>query len=105
MPTEEKIKLYNELNPTGKKFPANKKPDEKPEDMEWLENKLAEFGAFNEAKDEEPVEAPKVEAPKVKVQTSSDLKVYTVAELLRMSYDHHAEVMREVEEGRAKVIK
>jgi len=47
MPTEEKIKLYNELNPTGKTFPVNKKPDEKPEDMEWLDKKLAEFGAFD----------------------------------------------------------
>jgi hypothetical protein len=43
MPTEEKIRLYNELNPNGKKFPSNKKPDEKAEDMEWLDNKLSEF--------------------------------------------------------------
>jgi hypothetical protein len=43
MPTEEKIRLYNELNPTGKKFPSNKKPDEKAEDMEWLDSKLSEF--------------------------------------------------------------
>ena len=124
MPTEEKIKLYEELHPEGKKFPSNKKPDEKPEDMEWLDKKLAEFGAFDKDEDEventeseaveEPeenleedpiVESEEVKVPEVKVQTSTDKKVYTVAELLRMNYDHHAEVMREVEEGRAIVVK
>ena len=70
MPTEEKIKLYNELNPSGKTFPVNKKPDEKAEDMEWLDKKLAEFWAFDNKDEEKPDEAPK-EAPKVNVQISS----------------------------------
>lgn len=97
MPTEEKIRLYNELNPNGKKFPSNKKPDEKAEDMEWLDSKLSEFWAFD--KEEEPVE---VEAPKVKV--TSEIKTYTVAELLHMSFDNHAKAMKEIREGKAKVL-
>lgn len=103
MPTEEKIRLYNELNPNGKKFPSNKKPDEKAEDMEWLDNKLSEFWAFDK-EEEEPVEveAPKVEAPKVKV--TSEIKTYTVAELLHMSFDNHAKAMKEIREGKAKVL-
>ena len=86
MPTEEKIKLYNELNPTGKTFPVNKKPDEKAEDMEWLDKKLAEFWAFDNKDEENTSEAPK-EAPNVKVQISSPEKIYTVAELLHMSFE------------------
>ena len=102
MPTEEKIRLYNELNPTGKKFPANKKPDEKAEDMEWLDKKLSEFWAFD--KEEEPVEVktPEVKTPKVKV--TSEIKTYTVAELLHMSFDNHAKAMKEIREGKAKVL-
>ena len=104
MPTEEKIKLYEELNPTGKKFPANKKPDEKAEDMEWLDKKLAEFWAFDKEEEEEkPVEAPK-EAPKVKVQISSPKKVYTVAELLHMSFENHAKAMKEIKDWLASVV-
>ena len=103
MPTEEKIKLYNELNPNGKKFPSNKKPDEKAEDMEWLDKKLSEFWAFDK-EEEEPVEvkAPEVKTPKVKV--TSEIKTYTVAELLHMSFENHAKAMKEIREGKAKVL-
>ena len=103
MPTEEKIKLYNELNPSGKTFPVNKKPDEKAEDMEWLDKKLAEFWAFDNKDEDKHDEAPK-EAPKVKVQISSPEKIYTVAELLHMSFENHAKAMKEVKEWRAKVV-
>ena len=48
MTTEEKIKLYEELQPEGKSFPTNKKPDERPEDMQWLDDKIQEFKALKE---------------------------------------------------------
>lgn len=114
MPTEEKIKLYNELNPTGKKFPVSKKPDEKPEDMEWLDKKLSEFGAFDRWEDEPELEAwevnpkstPVVEdAPKVaKVSISSDIKIYTADELNHMTFDEHKAALQEIAEWRAKAV-
>ena len=116
MPTEEKIKLYNELNPTGKKFPVSKKPDEKPEDMEWLDKKLAEFGAFDKVDDEPELEAwevnpeptpvvEKEEAPKVaEVRISSDIKVYTADELNHMTFDEHRAALKEIAEWRAKAV-
>ena len=118
MPTEEKIKLYNELNPTGKKFPVSKKPDEKPEDMEWLDKKLAEFGAFDKVEDEPELEAWEVnpeptpeptpvveETPKAtKVSISSDIKIYTADELNHMTFDEHRAALKEIAEWRAKAV-
>jgi hypothetical protein len=66
--------------------------------MEWLDSKLSEFWAFDK-EEEEPVE---VEAPKVKV--TSEIKTYTVAELLHMSFENHAKAMKEIREGKAKVL-
>lgn len=114
MPTEEKIKLYNELNPTGKTFPVNKKPDEKPEDMEWLDKKLSEFGAFDKGEDEPELDAWEVnpkptpvadETPKAaKVSISSDIKIYTADELNHMTFDEHKAALQEIAEWRAKAV-
>lgn len=112
MPTEEKIKLYNELNPTGKKFPVSKKPDEKPEDMEWLDNKLAEFGAFDKWPELESGEVqPKAAQeqtpdpiPQVKVKTTAEIRIYTADELNHMTFDEHKAALQEIAEWRAKAV-
>lgn len=112
MPTEEKIKLYNELNPTGKKFPVSKKPDEKPEDMEWLDNKLAEFGAFDqwpelesgEVQPEASQEQNPDPIPQVKVKTTAEIRIYTADELNHMTFDEHKAALKEIAEWRAKAV-
>lgn len=112
MPTEEKIKLYNELNPTGKTFPVSKKPDEKPEDMEWLDKKLAEFGAFDkwpelesgEVQPEAAQEQTPDPIPEVKVKTTAEIRIYTVDELNHMTFDEHKAALKEIAEGRAKAV-
>lgn len=122
MSTEEKIKLYEELHPEGKKFPPTKKPNEKHEDMQWLDDKIAEF---QKQKDEEknqddsqpddpnptpskldgksskPTNAP---TPSVKITTVETPKVYTVDQIKGLPEEKFKEIEQLVNEGKARVV-
>lgn len=122
MSTEEKIKLYEELHPEGKKFPQTKKPNEKPEDMQWLDDKIAEF---QKQKDEEknqddsqpddpdptpskldgksskPTNAP---TPSVKITTVENKKIYTVDQIKGLPEKQFKEIEQLVNEGKARVV-
>lgn len=101
MSTEEKIKLYEELHPEGKKFPPTKKPDEKPEDMQWLDDKIAEFQKLkeenqtnNQSDDQSPVKITTVETP----------KVYTVDQIKGLPEEKFKEIEQLVNEGKVRVV-
>lgn len=103
MTTEEKIKLYNELHPEGKEFPTNKKPDEKPEDMQWLNDKIAEFQKLKEGKDNQ-APTPDSTATKVTVQAEKEVPVYTVNQVKCLPAKEFEEIQKLVSEGKVKVI-
>ena len=103
MTTEEKIKLYKELHPEGKEFPTNKKPDEKPEDMQWLDDKIAEFQKLKEGKDNQ-APTPDSTATKVTVQAEKEVPVYTVNQVKCLPAKEFQEIQKLVSEGKVKVI-
>ena len=103
MTTEEKIKLYNELHPEGKEFPTNKKPDEKPEDMQWLDDKIAEFQKLKEGKDNQDT-TPDSTDTKVTVKTEKEVPVYTVNQVKCLPAKEFQEIQKLVSEGKVKVI-
>ena len=103
MTTEEKIKLYKELHPEGKEFPTNKKPDEKPEDMQWLDEKIAEFQKLKEGKDNQ-APTPDSTATKVTVKTEKEVPVYTVNQVKCLPAKEFQEIQKLVSEGKVKVI-
>lgn len=103
MTTEEKIKLYKELHPEGKGFPTNKKPDEKPEDMQWLDDKIAEFQKLKEGKDNQ-APTPDSTATKVTVKTEKEVPVYTVNQVKCLPAKEFQEIQKLVSEGKVKVI-
>lgn len=104
--TEEKIKLYEELHPQGKEFPKTKKPDEKVEDMQWLDEKIAKFQELKAKKDENPDQDtnanPAPQVPEVKI--SEQVKVYTVDQIKYLPEDEFTAIAKEVEAGLAKVL-
>nr|DAX75065.1 MAG TPA: hypothetical protein [Caudoviricetes sp.] len=103
MTTEEKIKLYEELHPEGKEFPKTKKPDEKPEDMQWLDEKIAEFQKFKEGKDNQAPTSDST-ATKVTVKTEKEVPVYTVNQVKCLPAEEFQEIQKLVSEGKVKVI-
>lgn len=103
MTTEEKIKLYEELHPEGKEFPKTKKPDEKPEDMQWLDEKIAEFQKLKEGKDNQ-APTPDSTATKVTVQAEKEVPVYTVNQVKCLPAKEFQEIQKLVSEGKVKVI-
>lgn len=103
MTTEEKIKLYEELHPEGKEFPKTKKPDEKPEDMQWLDKKIAEFQKLKEGKDNQ-APTPDSTATKVTVKTEKEVPVYTVNQVKCLPAKEFQEIQKLVSEGKVKVI-
>lgn len=103
MATEEKIKLYEELHPEGKEFPKTKKPDEKPEDMQWLDEKIAEFQKLKEGKDNQ-APTPDSTATKVTVKTEKEVPVYTVNQVKCLPAKEFQEIQKLVSEGKVKVI-
>lgn len=103
MTTEEKIKLYEELHPEGKEFPKTKKPDEKPEDMQWLDEKMAEFQKLKEGKDNQ-APTPDSTATKVTVKTEKEVPVYTVNQVKCLPAKEFQEIQKLVSEGKVKVI-
>lgn len=103
MTTEEKIKLYEELHPEGKEFPKTKKPDEKPEDMQWLDEKIAEFQKLKEGKDNQ-APTPDSTATKVTVKTEKEVPVYTVNQIKCLPAKEFQEIQKLVSEGKVKVI-
>nr|DAT12414.1 MAG TPA: hypothetical protein [Caudoviricetes sp.] len=103
MTTEEKIKLYEELHPEGKEFPKTKKPDEKPEDMQWLDEKIAEFQKLKEGKDNQ-APTPDSTATKVTVKTEKEVPVYTVNQVKCLPAKEFQEIQKLVSEGKVKVI-
>ena len=103
MTTEEKIKLYKELHPEGKEFPTNKKPDEKPEDMQWLDDKIAEFQKLKEGEDSK-VPTPDLTTTKVTVKTEKEVPVYTVNQVKCLPAKEFQEIQKLVSEGKVKVI-
>ncbi len=103
MTTEEKIKLYEELHPEGKEFPKTKKPDEKPEDMQWLDEKIAEFQKLKEGKDNR-APTPDSTATKVTVKTEKEVPVYTVNQVKCLPAKEFQEIQKLVSEGKVKVI-
>ena len=103
MTTEEKIKLYEELHPEGKEFPKTKKPDEKPEDMQWLDDKIAEFQKLKEGKDNQ-APTPDSTATKVTVKTEKEVPVYTVNQVKCLPAKEFQEIQKLVSEGKVKVI-
>lgn len=132
MTTEEKIKLYEELQPGGKSFPTNKKPDERPEDMQWLDDKIQEFKALKEGANQpveesavpesevvtesvtpetDPVEesavaSESITAPEIKpeVEVSEEVEVYTVDQLKCIPEPKFSEMIKLAEEGKIKVV-
>ena len=103
MTTEEKIKLYEELHPEGKEFPKTKKPDEKPDDMQWLDEKIAEFQKLKEGKDNQ-APTPDSTATKVTVQAEKEVPVYTVNQVKCLPAKEFQEIQKLVSEGKVKVI-
>lgn len=103
MTTEEKIKLYKELHPEGKEFPKTKKPDEKPEDMQWLDEKIAEFQKLKEGEDNQ-APTPDSTATKVTVKTEKEVPVYTVNQVKCLPAKEFQEIQKLVSEGKVKVI-
>jgi len=103
MTTEEKIKLYEELHPEGKEFPKTKKPDEKPEDMQWLDEKIAEFQNLKEGKDNQ-APTPDSTTTKVTVKTEKEVPVYTVNQVKCLPAKEFQEIQKLVSEGKVKVI-
>ena len=103
MTTEEKIKLYKELHPEGKEFPKTKKPDEKPEDMQWLDEKIAEFQKLKEGKDNQ-APTPDSTATKVTVKTEKEVPVYTVNQVKCLPAKEFQEIQKLVSKGKVKVI-
>ena len=103
MTTEEKIKLYEELHPEGKEFPKTKKPDEKPEDMQWLDDKIAEFQKLKEGKDNQAPTSDST-ATKVTVKTEKEVPVYTVNQVKCLPAEEFQEIQKLVSEGKVKVI-
>ena len=103
MTTEEKIKLYEELHPERKEFPKTKKPDEKPEDMQWLDEKIAEFQKLKEGKDNQ-APTPDSTATKVTVKTEKEVPVYTVNQVKCLPAKEFQEIQKLVSEGKVKVI-
>ena len=110
MTTEEKIQLYEELHPEGKSFPTNKKPDERPEDMQWLDDKIQEFKALkegaNQPVEESAVASESITAPEVKpeVEVSEEVEVYTVDQLKCIPEPKFSEMIKLAEEGKIKVV-
>ena len=103
MTTEEKIKLYEELHPEGKEFPKTKKPDEKPEDMQWLDEKIAEFQKLKEGKDSQ-VPTPDSTTTKVTVKTEKEVPVYTVNQIKCLPEPVLSEMLAKADRGEIKVI-
>lgn len=103
MTTEEKIKLYKELHPEGEEFPTNRKPDEKPKDMQWLDDKIAEFQKLKEGKDNQ-APTPDSTATKVTVQAEKEVPVYTVNQVKCLPAKEFQEIQKLVSEGKVKVI-
>lgn len=132
MTTEEKIKLYEELQPDGESFPKNKKPDKRPEDMQWLDDKIQEFKALKEVANQpveesavpesevvtesvtpetDPVEesavaSESITAPEIKpeVEVSEEVEVYTVDQLKCIPEPKFSEMIKLAEEGKIKVV-
>lgn len=132
MTTEEKIKLYEELQPDGESFPKNKKPDKRPEDMQWLDDKIQEFKALKERSNQpveessvpesevvtesatpetDPVEesavvSESITAPEVKpeVEVSEEVEVYTVDQLKCIPEPKFSEMIKLADEGKIKVV-
>lgn len=90
MNTQEKIELYEGLHPEGKQFPKNRKPDEKPEDMQWLEEKIAEFQSLKE-KNNEAEESDMIDNVIVETKTK---KVYTVNEVKCLPMDEFKKIQK-----------
>ena len=103
MTTEEKIKLYKELHPEGKEFPTNKKPDEKPEDMQWLDDKIAEFQKLKEEKENQINNQSDDQSP-VKITTVETPKVYTVDQIKGLPEEKFKEIEQLVNEGKVRVV-
>ena len=103
MSKEEKIKLYEELHPEGKKFPPTKKPDEKPEDMQWLDDKIAEFQKLKEEKENQINNQSDDQSP-VKITTVETPKVYTVDQIKGLPEEKFKEIEELVNTGEARVV-
>lgn len=103
MSTEEKIKLYEELHPEGKKFPPTKKPDEKPKDMQWLDDKIAEFQKLKEEKENQINNQSDDQSP-VKITTVEPQKVYTVDQIKGLPEEKFKEIEQLVNDGEARVV-
>ena len=101
MTTEEKIKRYEELHPENKSFPTNKKPDEREEDMQWLDEKLAEF---EKAQSEAPKSKEKSDSEPKVVVSGADVKVYTVNQIKCLPAEDFKKIEQEVLDGKARVV-
>lgn len=109
MTTEEKIKLYEELHPNGSKFPLNKKPYERVEDMQWLDEKIAEFQELKAKKaknpDQEANTNPETTTPSAPTITVvEEVKVYTVDQIKCLPEPKLSEMLKLAEEGKIKVV-
>lgn len=115
MTTAEKIKLYQELHPNGSAFPLNKKPDERPEDMEWLDKKLTEFQALkdkkaensdqNTAENPQPAAPTEPSTPEVKLEVNQEAKkVYTVDQIKCLPDSEFKAIQQMVADGLARVV-
>lgn len=109
MTTEEKIKRYEELHPEGKAFPTNKKPDERAEDMQWLDEKIAEFEALKAKEAENPDQDtntnPETTTPSTPTITvAEEVKVYTVDQIKCLPEPKLSEMIKLAEEGKIKVV-
>lgn len=103
MNTEEKIKLYEELHPEGEAFPTNKKPDEKPKDMQWLDDKIAEFQKLKEEKENQTNNQSDDQSP-VKITTEEPKKVYTVDQIKGLPEEKFKEIEHLVNNGKVRVV-
>lgn len=107
MTTEEKIKRYEELHPEGKAFPTNKKPDEREEDMQWLDEKLLEFAKIKSEPDQTQTkqeENQTLEAVSAPVVVKKEIPVYTVNQIKCLPLEDFKKIQQAVEKGEAKVI-
>lgn len=116
MTTEEKIKLYEELHPEKKAFPTNKKPLERAEDLQWLDEKITEFQELknkqepqnnnqNQKTNEEKSQTSDVVSPQESIKvTEVKKKTYTVNQIKCLPEQDFKRIVEEVEAGKAEVI-
>lgn len=103
MTTAEKIQLYEELHPKGSKFPLFKKPDERPEDMKWLDDMIEKFQDLREKKNQTSPENTDEDTVTV-VGTTDKVKVYTVNQIKCLPAEDFKKIEQQVADGKARVV-